>query len=222
MTRRALPEWGPIPDAGPMLGAEYFARDTTEVARDLLGKVLVSRADGVLAGGRIVEVEAYLGSHDPGSHASTRGITKRNAVMYGPPGRAYVYFTYGNHHMVNLVCEPEGIAGGVLVRALEPTIGVERMRCRRGGRAGADLTNGPGRLAQALGVDLTDNGTKLGAGRLAVFDASPPWEPVRVSGRVGLSQGHDLDLRFYLGGSPHVSRGRSGLPRKLSRRRPNR
>lgn len=203
---------------GRLVPAAFFARDTPTVARDLLGKLLVSRVDGVETGGRIVETEAYLGSHDAGSHASTVGITRRNAVMYGPPGRAYVYFTYGNHHMLNLITEPEGTAGGVLIRAIEPLFGIpEMMRRRAGGRRGEprpqrieDLARGPGRLAQALGVDLRHNASELGKGPLSVYDAPEPSEPVRESGRVGLSAGHELDLRFYLEGSPFVSRGRTG------------
>ena len=105
---------------GQPLGSGFFARDPREVAVDLIGCVVASLADGDLAAGYIVETEAYLGTDDPGSHAATRGITKRNAVMYGAPGTAYVYFTYGNHHMLNLVCVTKGMAGAVLVRALEP------------------------------------------------------------------------------------------------------
>ena len=105
---------------------DFFARPPEEVAVDLLGALVVTTVDGEETGGRIVEVEAYRGSDDPGSHAATRGITRRNATMYGPPGTAYVYFTYGNHHMLNFVCEPEGIAGAVLIRALEPTVALPR------------------------------------------------------------------------------------------------
>jgi DNA-3-methyladenine glycosylase len=197
------------------LAAAFFARDTVLVAKDLLGKVLVSRHFDTVTGGRIVETEAYLGSHDPGSHAATKGITERNAVMYGPPGRAYVYFTYGNHHMLNLVTEEEGVAGAVLVRALEPLVGEDEMLRRRVSRGGVapsvrDLANGPGKVAAALGVDLSDNGTRLGSGRLAVYDAPPPREHVVSSGRVGLRAGHDAELRFYLGGNEFVSKGRTG------------
>lgn len=205
---------------GPLLLAAFFARDTSDVARDLLGKVLVSRVGDTVTGGRIVETEAYLGAHDPGSHAATKGVTARNAVMYGPPGRAYVYFTYGNHHMLNLVTEQEGVAGAVLIRALEPLYGLDEM-ARRRARSGRgsparrrlgrrDLANGPGKLASALGIDLTDNGAELGAGRLDVHDAPAPDRAVASSGRVGLSQGHELELRFHLEGDEHVSRGRPG------------
>ncbi|MDI6712736.1 MAG: DNA-3-methyladenine glycosylase [Anaerosomatales bacterium] len=199
------------------LGHEFFERPTAEVARDLLGKVLVSRIGGVVAGGRIVEAEAYLGRDDPGSHAATKGITKRNAVMYGPPGCAYVYFTYGNHHMLNLVTEPDGVAGAVLVRAIEPVFGIEAMRLRRDGKEGPELTNGPGKVASALGVTLEHNGARLSpAGPLCCYDAPPPPEPVRTSGRIGLSEGHDAELRFFLEGNPFVSKARPG------RRRPGR
>jgi len=182
----------------------------------VLGKVLVSRAGGVVTGGRIVETEAYLGRDDAGSHAATKGITKRNAVMYGAPGCAYVYFTYGNHHMLNLVTEEAGIAGAVLIRAIEPQLGIDEMMRRRGGRPLPELTSGPGKVAQALGLDLRDNGSVLGEGNISVFDAPPPKEPVAASGRVGLSAGHEHALRFYLEGNEHVSRGRTG-PRRTTR-----
>lgn len=199
------------------LTSDFFARDTAIVARELLGKILVSRMGDTVTGGRVVEVEAYLGADDPGSHAATRGITRRNAVMYGPPGRAYVYFTYGNHHMLNLVTESEGVAGAVLVRALEPCVGIDAMTGRRRGVSLVHLCDGPGKLAAALGVTLDDNGIVLGDGRIDVLDAPPATETVRISGRVGLSEGHDLPLRFYLDGNGYVSKGKTGpRPRKAT------
>lgn len=201
-----------------MLGPDFFARRPEEVARELLGTLLESRSGGATTGGVIVEAEAYLGANDPGSHAATRGMTARNRVMYGPPGSVYVYFTYGNHHMVNLVCDAEGIAGAVLIRALEPRVGIEVMTERRGGTSLRELCSGPGKLTQALGIDLTDNGTMLGEGRLVVYHSRRPSpDEIAVSGRVGLSAGHDLDLRYYLSGSPYVSKGRTG-PRTLTSR----
>jgi DNA-3-methyladenine glycosylase len=189
----------------------FFERAPDVVAPELLGMILVSRRGGATTGGRIVEVEAYLGAHDPGSHAATKGITKRNAVMYGPPGTAYVYFTYGNHHMLNLVCEPEGSAGAVLIRAIEPLFGLELMTQRRRGVRERDVANGPGKLAQALGVDLSDNGVLLGEGRLSVYHGEQPNRSVVASsGRVGLSSGHELELRWFVPGNPYVSRGRLG------------
>lgn len=206
-----LPELPQLETLEP-LDAAFFARDPRHVAREILGALLVSSAGGVTAGGRIVEVEAYLGTDDPGSHASTKAVTKRNAVMYGPPGTAYVYFTYGNHHMLNFVCGPEGEAGAVLVRAIEPLLGIEVMRSRRAGRPLHGLANGPGKLCAALGVDLSDNAMTLGAGRLVVYHwQRPRASGVAVSGRVGLSAGHELDLRYYLRGDPFVSRGRAGV-----------
>jgi DNA-3-methyladenine glycosylase len=199
------------PASADEIPAAFFARSPARVAPELLGCILASVAGGVLTAGVIVETEAYLGSEDAGSHASTKGITARNAVMYGPPGTAYVYFTYGNHHMLNLVCEPEGVAGAVLVRALRPLEGIAEMAARRGGRALRELCNGPGKLAAALGVDLSDNGSTLGQGRISVYDGErPAGGDVAVSGRIGLSTGHDLELRFYLAHEPFVSRGRPG------------
>lgn len=199
---------------GCPLVREFFDRHPLDVAEDLIGRVIASRAEGLLTAGRIVETEAYLGAGDPGSHASTKGITARNAVMYGPPGTVYVYFTYGNHHMLNLVCEREGTAGAVLVRAVEPKVGVDVMERRRKGRPLHELCNGPGKLAQALGVDLSDNGSALGEGRLQVYAGirSPVGE-LAVSGRIGLSDGHDLPYRFYEAGNSFVSRGRLGPSR---------
>ena len=214
-----------VPAPRCILSASFFDRDTVAVARELLGKVLESTVGGERVSGRIVETEAYLGSLDPGSHASTKGMTPRNSVMYGPPGRAYIYFTYGNHHMLNLVTEHEGVAGAVLVRALEPLAGVETMARRRAGarRSGRplparDVANGPGKVAAALGIDLSQNRATLdGTRELIVYDAPAPQEPILSSGRIGLSAGHELDLRFYLEGDPYVSRGSVG-PRTQSRR----
>jgi DNA-3-methyladenine glycosylase len=201
-----------------ILTAAFYRRDTVTVARELLGCILVSTAGGQLTSGRIVETEAYLGSDDPGSHAATKGVTKRNAVMYGPPGRAYVYFTYGNHHMLNVVTERDGVAGAVLIRALEPLEGVPVMQCRRAAGRSApdqlglrDLTSGPGKLAAALGIDLTANGTPLdGSATLSVLERQGEPRAVLASGRIGLSAGHEAELRFYLEGSPYVSPARPG------------
>lgn len=195
----------------------FFARPTEVVARELLGKILVSTAGGLRTGGRIVETEAYLGVADAGSHAATKGMTERNKVMFGPPGRAYVYFTYGNHHMLNLVAHERGVAGAVLLRAVEPLLGLETMRARRG-RPVHELTNGPGKLASALGLDLRDNDVPLGEGNLQVYDAPSPTATIGVSGRIGLSAGYELDLRYYIEGNAFVSKGRTG-PSPVAMRR---
>jgi DNA-3-methyladenine glycosylase len=193
------------------LPASFFARSPEQVARELLGCLIATNAEGEIAAGRIVETEAYLGTDDPGSHAATKGITPRNAVMYGPPGTAYVYFTYGNHFMLNIVCEPPGTAGAVLIRALKPVLGIALMTRRRGGREVRDLCNGPGKLCQALGVDSSDNGVAFGQRRLSVYRGGlGAEERAATSGRVGLTRGHEMPLRYYLEGDPYVSRGRTG------------
>jgi len=207
-----------------VLTPDFYARDTVTVARELLGCVLVSTAGGETTSGRIVETEAYLGPDDLGSHAATHGITKRNAVMYGPPGHAYVYFTYGNHHMLNFVTEPEGVAGAVLIRAIEPIDGVDAMLRRRSeSRRSAsrlavrDVANGPGKLTAALGVDLSVNGEPLdGSATLSVLAPQGPVPMAATSGRIGLSSGHEAELRFYIEGDRHVSTTRPG--RRVSSR----
>jgi DNA-3-methyladenine glycosylase len=214
--------WSPIEQAGVELPPSFFSRSPEVVAPDLLGCVVATQVDGVITAGVIVETEAYLGRGDAGSHAATKVVTARNAVMYGPPGTAYVYFTYGNHHMLNLVCEPQGHAGAVLLRALRPTEGIEEMSSRRGGRPLRELCSGPGKLAAALGVDLSDNGSVLGEGRISVYYGERPAAgAVAVSGRIGLTSGHELDLRFYISNDPFVSRGRPGplKPTRPSTRR---
>jgi DNA-3-methyladenine glycosylase len=138
----------------------FYARDTVTVARDLLGQRLVRLMQGRRLSGRIVEVEAYVGEMDSACHAH-RGKTARNAVMFGPPGHAYVYSIYGMHHCFNVVTDREGYAAAVLVRALEPLEGVDVMRANRGGRAGAELTNGPAKLCYALGIDRALDGVDL-------------------------------------------------------------
>ena len=180
-----------------------------EIAPRLLNLVL--EKDGVA--GRIVEVEAYGGTSDPASHAF-RGPTARNATMFGPPGRAYVYFTYGMHYCVNVVCSEEGQASAVLIRALEPLTGIETMRARRG-PAGKDavLCAGPGRLCQALAIDRGDDGAELLSGapglHLRTDGTAPPDAPL-VGVRIGLSErcgeARDWPWRFAVPGSKSLSR----------------
>lgn len=189
--------------SGMPLGRAFYRRDTVRVARDLLGKLLVHVNGGRRLAGRIVETEAYLGEGDPGSHAF-RGPTPRSSVMYGEPGTAYVYFVYGNHHLLNAVTETAGKPGAVLIRALEPVEGVEIMRRRRGG--GRDLTNGPGKLAQALGIDLSHNGADMTRGGLFIMDDGMRVRDIGVTGRIGLRGGGDLPLRFFVASNSHVSR----------------
>jgi len=177
----------------------FYARDVLTVARELLGCVLVSDAAGGRVSGRIVEVEAYAGESDPASHARP-GRTARNASMYGPPGHAYVYFTYGMHHCANVVVEPEGNASAVLIRALEPRTGLMRMARRRRIGDPRRFTNGPGNVAEALaigrawdGVDLTRGPLWISSARLAI-----PGERIVASTRIGIRHAVEQPWRFTL------------------------
>jgi DNA-3-methyladenine glycosylase len=184
----------------------FYARDSRDVAPQLLGKVLVAGP----CCGRIVEVEAYAGGDDPGSHAH-RGPTRRNATMFGRPGLLYVYFTYGMHWCANVVTGDEGDGQAVLLRALAPLAGLEVMRARRpAARADRQLCSGPARLCQALGITGADDGRDLvrpGAGGVWIGDDGmpPPAEP-GWSTRIGLSKGVEHPWRWFVPGDPHVSR----------------
>jgi DNA-3-methyladenine glycosylase len=171
--------------------------------------------------GRIVETEAYGGADDPASHAH-RGATPRNRVMFGPPGHAYVYFTYGMHHCFNVVCGREGRAAAVLIRALAPVAGVDAMARRRGTRDRAGLARGPGSLARALGLDRGHDGADLTRGALWVADRPPLREGRRVERgpRVGIRVATERAWRYWLAGDPHVSRARRAGP--AAPRRPGR
>ncbi len=191
----------------PILPRSFYARPTVEVARDLLGKIIARRIDGIELAGRIVEVEAYLSGDDQAAH-SYAGLTDRTRVIYGPPGHAYVYFIYGMYYCLNLVAEPEGKPGCVLVRALEPVAGIEAMRERRPrARRLRDLASGPGKLTRALGITLADYGADLTRGDLTVRVA-PAVAPgdIVVSPRIGISKSADLPLRFHIRDNEHVSR----------------
>jgi DNA-3-methyladenine glycosylase len=190
-------------------------RDPVEVAPELLNKLLVVGAGPLIRSGRIVEVEAYRGSADPASHAY-RGLTERNAVMFGPPGRLYVYRSYGVHWCANAVCRPTGVGEAILIRALSPVAGLEAMEAARGGgpRAPAravverDLCRGPGRLCQALGITGLLDGADLITGdrgvRVVDDGCAPPVVP-GVSVRIGLTKGVDDPWRFFVLGDRHVS-----------------
>lgn len=182
----------------------YRGRGTEEVARSLLGKLLVHETPEGLVSGRIVETEAYLGAVDPAAH-TYRGPTKRNQAMFGPPGCAYVYISYGMHYCFNTVCQETGTGEGVLIRALEPVDGLELMRKRRGHVQDHNLANGPGKLCQALGISLDVNGHPLQTSPLYILDAEPVPQVVTAL-RVGIRVGVDLPLRFYVADSPWVSR----------------
>ena len=202
----------------------FFAEPPEIVAPQLLGKLLAARTPAGWLAGRIVEVEAYLGPHitetpDPAAH-SFRGVTPRNRVMFGPPGHAYVYFIYGMYYCVNVTCEPEGKAGCILVRALEPVLGIETMAVNRGiamhdpaakgavKSAASKLTGGPGRLCRALaitrpehnGLDLLDPDSPL---QLRQDEWQP--QPVSITPRIGIRHAADLPLRFAVAGHACVS-----------------
>ncbi|MGH2989712.1 MAG: DNA-3-methyladenine glycosylase [Solirubrobacterales bacterium] len=193
---------------GEPLGEAFFARSVHDVARDLIGCTL--RFEGV--GGVIVEVESYH-ADDPACHAYV-GRTPRNEVLFGRPGLAYVYFSYGIHSLLNAVCEPEGQAAAVLIRALEPEWGVERMRERRGRPRTRELCSGPGKLTEALGVGLPDNGTSLLEPPFELAGRVHAWrDPSIVTGpRIGISQATELPWRFCAAGSRFLSRPLAPAP----------
>ena len=206
---------------GPQFRRAFFERPCLEVAPELLGSTLVHRLpDGSRLAGRVVEVEAYLGDgSDPGSHTH-RGPPPRNRAMFGPAGRLYVYRSYGIHLCANVVCERAGTGAAVLFRALEPVLSADRMRRLRGLAADApdrDIASGPGKLTQALGIEIDDYGTNLLRGRLMLRQAAPGDGSIEVarSRRIGLSQGADLPFRFYVPGHPCVSRTRRGAPGRV-------
>ncbi|GAB4321402.1 MAG: DNA-3-methyladenine glycosylase [Candidatus Zixiibacteriota bacterium] len=182
---------------------------------DLLGRRLIVQDQGGLVGGVIVETEAYIGEDDPACHAA-RGRTPRTEVMYGPPGHAYVYFTYGNHWMLNVVAEPRDFPAAVLIRAIEPTDGLEVMKQRRNGVPERNLTNGPGKLTAALGITGQDNGADLRTSRIRIIGSRPRNVSVATSGRVGVADAADVPWRFFVEGNPWVSAYRRGT--RASRR----
>lgn len=191
-----------------------------EVAPDLLGRTLVrALPDGSRLAGRIVEVEAY----EPGDAAShgSRRMTDFNATMFGPPGRLYVYFTYGNHWMMNAVTRPRGDASAVLLRAIEPIDGIPIMEANRGRSLVTDLCSGPGKLTKALGVDKSLNGTDLVRGHDVWIETGAPvtTDRIEVGIRVGVSVGLDKDWRFVERGSAFLSKGKPGPPSGSRRRR---
>ena len=200
------------------LAREFYDRDPRPVSRDLLGKVLVRRQGRRKLTARIVEVEAYLGADDPAAHAAV-GRTARNDVLFGPPGHAYVYFIYGNHYCLNASCLPDGVAGGILFRALEPLEGIETMARERGvvvkgPRDLRLLTSGPGRLAEAFGITRTrDNGKDLTDANSDLFIADDGFRVPRVmvTPRIGITKAAALPLRYVIAGNPFVSG-----PRKLN------
>jgi DNA-3-methyladenine glycosylase len=201
-----------------ILPRRFYNRPTLDVARDLVGKVLVRESSRGIASGVIVEVEAYIGESDPACHAAP-GPTARNAPLYGPPGIAYVYLNYGIHYLVNAVTEAEGWPAAVLIRALEPKDGIPLMRRRRaaGGTkrpsdlALHDLCRGPGNLTKALGISLGDNLLDLTGSALRIEDQKQPGRPVAWSRRIGINVGVEQEWRVTATDSPALSGPRRRL-----------
>jgi len=186
------------------LPVSFYARDTKLVAVELLGKLLVHYTpEGELIG-KIVETEAYYGEGDPASH-SFRGKTERSSVMWGPPGTAYVYFTYGMHFLLNVVTEREGVPGAVLIRALEPLKGIEIMQKNRGKKKLTELTTGPAKLTRAFGIDGRFNRRDLTRGGLIIAQGNRENFEIESTSRIGIKNGLDMKLRFYIKGNPFVS-----------------
>ena len=188
------------------LARSFYERHTVRVAKELLGKVLVRRLRSTVLRGIIVEAEAYRGQDDPASHAYV-GRTERNQVMFGQPGHAYVYFTYGMHYCLNVTTEPIGQAGAVLIRAIQPVKGIEAMMKRRGTNRIRDLTNGPAKLTEAFAVTTALNGHDLTTvGRLFIAENDKP-EAFRIAStsRIGIGAGVEKPWRFFIEGNPFVS-----------------
>jgi DNA-3-methyladenine glycosylase len=197
------------------LSRKFFNRDAVVVGRELLGKLLIRREGRRLLAGRVVEDEAYLGGVDPAAHAY-RGRTARNAVLFGPPGHAYVYFIYGNYFCTNVSCMPDGDAEGVLLRAMEPVLGVEAMAEARGLKFDPEsrpsqlrlISSGPGRMSEALGITRErDNGKDLTDSQTGLWFADDGYRPERVvvTPRIGIKKAIEEPLRFLIAGSPFVS-----------------
>jgi DNA-3-methyladenine glycosylase len=201
-----------IPQLRKPLTREFYDRDPRRVSRELLGKVLVRKEQKQLVTARIVEVEAYLGEGDPAAH-SFAGRTPRNAVLFGPPGLAYVYFIYGNHYCLNVSCLRDGVAGGILFRAVEPLAGVEEMARLRNVLVNSTrdlrkLTSGPGRLAEAFGITRErDNGKDLTSTRSDLLIADDGYRVRRIltTPRIGITKAAERPLRYVIAGNEFVS-----------------
>ncbi len=198
---------------GRILPREFYDRETETVAREMLGTILECRTPAGVASGIIVETEAYTGEDDPACHAAA-GHTRRTAPLYGRPGTSYVYFIYGVHWCFNAVTRAEGLASAVLVRAVEPLSGIDLMKRRRGSRVqGVNLTNGPGKLCAALGIDGTMNARSLQRGDLVVRAGRPVGAgEIETTARIGITKAADWPLRYFIRGNPFVSKAPKALP----------
>ena len=213
------------PATGSTLPVAFFQRPAEDVARALLGMIVVSRVRGVLTAGRIAETEAYLGAIDPAAHAYRRRLHDGNASLYAPPATWYVYRSYGVHWCMNLVCQGPEAGAAVLFRAVEPLVGLPTMRRRRGNRPDRELAAGPGRLTQALGITRSLDGRHMPEARVVVVQGEPVMDSdVAVTPRIGITKAADWPLRYMIAGSPWVSgyrasRSRVKVPSSGGRRR---
>lgn len=191
---------------GKVLPYSFYMQDTCTVAKKLLGKIMLFEGDEGPVAGKVVETEAYLGLDDPSCH-SARGKTKRNAVMFGPSGHAYIYLIYGIHLCFNVTSGPENSPEAVLIRALEPLEGIDVMRKNRGQDSIYNLCSGPGKLVQALGIDMSLNGISVVEGRVKFLE-DPNQKPFSIvqTTRIGITKAADWPLRFYINGSRFVSK----------------
>ncbi|HHT62968.1 MAG: DNA-3-methyladenine glycosylase [Bacillota bacterium] len=188
------------------LKIDFFERDTVQVAKELLGKIMEVNFAGEKLSGMIVETEAYLGKNDPGSH-SFRGKTKRNATMFGPAGISYIYQIYGIYFCYNVTTDYKDIPAAVLIRALEPLTGIETMKKNRGRNELRDLCSGPAKLVQAMGITKEMDGTSAIDGPVKFYeDLHQLTFQIIQTTRIGLSQGKELKLRFYIKNNPFISR----------------
>ena len=197
------------------LSRAFFNRDPVVVGRELLGKLLIRRQGRAFLAGRVVENEAYLGADDPAAHAYL-GRTPRNLVLFGPPGHAYVYFVYGNHYCLNVSCRPESLAGSLLLRAMEPVLGIAAMARARGLSLLPKprvtqlrlIASGPGRMSEALGITRDrDNGKDLTSSESDLWLADDGFRPdgIATTPRIGITQAVERPLRFVIRGNPYVS-----------------
>ena len=198
---------------GAVLERDFYARPTEQVARDLLGCLLVCETHDGVTSGRIVETEAYVGEHDLACHAAA-GRTRRTEPLYGPPGIAYVYFIYGVHWCFNAVTRAEGEPSAVLVRAIEPVQGIALMRSRRrAAKRDHDLTNGPGKLCAALGIGPSHNALRLDRPPILIRpDAAVPDRDVVITPRIGITEAADWPLRWFIADNPWVSKTPKHFP----------
>ena len=201
-----------IPNKPKKLKREFYNRNLLFVARELLGKILVKKSNSIILSGKIVEVEAYHGDYDQASHAF-KGKTKRNEVMFNEGGCLYVYFTYGAHFCANVVVGKKGKGIAILIRAIEPVEGIDEMIKNRFGRELLHdkekyiLTNGPGKLCQALGINRVHNGTDLTRNEIFILDQQKlKGKEIGVSKRIGITRSVNLQWRFYIKNNPFVSR----------------